>query len=48
MRQERIRKTHRRRSRHTDFPPLDVAQHDPDTSSAEDVLARINIVLEAA
>ena len=48
MRKERIRKTPRRRSRRTEFPPLKVARHDPDVPTAEDVLDRIDTLLEAA
>ena len=48
MRQERIRKTHRRRPRRREFPPLRVVPHSSDTSTAEDVLDRINCLLEAA
>lgn len=47
MRQERIRKTHRR-PRRTECPPLDVVQHAAVISTADDVLARINTLLEAA
>jgi hypothetical protein len=48
MRQERIRKTPRRRSRRSEFPPLNVVPRNPDTGNAEDVLDRINSLLEAA
>ncbi|HVM18750.1 MAG TPA: hypothetical protein VM307_02195 [Egibacteraceae bacterium] len=48
MRQERIRKTPRRRSRHTESSPLTFAPNPADTSDAECVLQRIDQLLEAA
>ena len=46
MRQERIQKTTRRRSRPTEHGPLVVAAAAADTSDAQDVLSRIDQILE--
>ena len=48
MRQERIRKKPLRRRRHTESPPLTAVPRNPDTSNAEDVLDRIDSLLEVA
>ena len=48
MRQERIQKTTRRRSRLTEHGPLIVAVDTADTSAAQDVLELIDHLLEVA
>ncbi len=48
MRQIKIRKTPRRSLRPVDSPQLELAPHRPDTAAAEDLLDRINDVLEIA